>query len=609
MDLSRRSLTRRKLDRQHPSRVLQNRPSEMFPSFRTTVGLSALASLVAGFAACSQPEAQKQPDPALQADGAPVVTTASGDGGAASQASADAGPQTMIGALFMQTPILSEMDFPTKADDEPKKRGKKGDKTGVKRIGYMRQGGLAAVVPEPHKTANCPEGWYELVAGGFVCGKYATLDLTHPRIKTAPHAPFMDQGLPYQYASNIANGTPLYRTVPSKDDRLKYEPWYQKKTKPKIEEDNPYDPTFVTTDPSPAGTYTASASDPMGLGVEDLDAGTPWYLRDWDGGKPQVTLDDLKGEGPIKRRMVKGFYVALDKDIEDEHKVKWWKTTGGDIAPYDRMYVAHPLTDFHGVWLNTDAPPSFPAAVAQDGGVNPPYWVDKPPTHLPMAFVSWPRSKKYALSEDHKKATASTDTISRYTPLQLTGTKETIGGVVYHEVEGGTWMRGSDIIVMNPSPAPTDLAPNEKWIDVNLDNQSLVAFVGDKAVYATLVSTGRKDRQNKEKNHETPPGSFRIREKHIAATMDGDVASDGPYSIEDVPWIMYFNMSYALHGAFWHNSFGNTKSHGCVNLAPNDARALFSWTEPKLPDGWHGVWATDEHPGTRVIVHTADPPK
>ena len=85
--------------------------------------------------------------------------------------------------------------------------------------------------------------------------------------------------------------------------------------------------------------------------------------------------------------------------------------------------------------------------------------------------------------------------------------------------------------------------------------------------------------------------------------MDGDVASDGPYSIEDVPWIMYYSGSYALHGAFWHNNFGRTRSHGCTNLAPQDAKALFGWTEPRMPDNWHGVWATPERPGTRVVVH------
>ena len=134
-----------------------------------------------------------------------------------------------------------------------------------------------------------------------------------------------------------------------------------------------------------------------------------------------------------------------------------------------------------------------------------------------------------------------------------------------------------------------------------------MAFEGDNA----RLRHARVDREDattttKRKTIRTHSGEFRIREKHIAATMDGDVASDGPYSIEDVPWIMYFNGSVALHGAFWHSNFGHVQSHGCVNLAPLDAKTLFGWTEPQLPQGWHGVFATPERPGTRVVVR--DPP-
>ena len=103
---------------------------------------------------------------------------------------------------------------------------------------------------------------------------------------------------------------------------------------------------------------------------------------------------------------------------------------------------------------------------------------------------------------------------------------------------------------------------------MNLTTQSLVAFEGDKPVYATIISSGRHNDDDKAKDHRTKTGEFRIREKHIAATMDDDGASDGPYSIQDVPWIMYFDGSIALHGAFWHSSFGHERSHGCVNLTP-----------------------------------------
>jgi lipoprotein-anchoring transpeptidase ErfK/SrfK len=122
-------------------------------------------------------------------------------------------------------------------------------------------------------------------------------------------------------------------------------------------------------------------------------------------------------------------------------------------------------------------------------------------------------------------------------------------------------------------------------------------------VFATLVSSGKRNAVDKDKDHPTPAGTFRIREKHVTATMDGDVAADGPYSIEDVPWVMYFEGSYALHGAFWHGNFGHVMSHGCVNLSPADARALFAWTEPRLPEGWHGAFGSDKHPGTRVVIH------
>ena len=509
----------------------------------------------------------------------------------------------LLGALYMQTPIMSDMDFPTREQEEGRRHGKLDN--GPRRIGYLRRGAKVPILPQPHYNDKCREGWYELVSGGFVCGRYATLDMNHPKLRTAPHAPYMDQPLPYEYAFNVANGTPLYRTVPSRKDRLIYEPWLVRK--PKHHDDD--------VDAGTVAAATTSATDTVlgfSFGGEE-DAGTPWYLRDWDGGKPQVTLDDLREDdgGPIVRRMVKGFYVALDTDIDIDH-VKWWKTTAGYLAPYGRMIVAKPPTDFHGVWLSSAAtsPPAWPAAVAQPDGGTPPYWVDKPPTHLPLAFVTWPHARKYTLSDDKKHATRENDSLSRFTPLQLTGEKQWVGGITFWEVDAGGssyWMRGDNIIVMNPGPAPTDLKPNEKWIDVNLDNQSLVAYVGTTPVYATLVSTGRVDDHDREKDHRTPPGDFRIREKHIAATMDGDVASDGPYSIEDVPWIMYFNQSYALHGAFWHANFGHVQSHGCVNLSPDDARALFNWTDPQLPQGWHAVWATPENPGTRVIVHTIKP--
>ena len=399
---------------------------------------------------------------------------------------------------------------------------------------------------------SCVEGWYALAEGGFVCGKWASLDASDRRLKDAPPAPALDQALPYRYAYNTTNGTPLYRYIPPAADRARYE-----------------------------------STEQVGIAGDDA----PWYLKDWDGGKPQVTLDELQGEGAIARRMVKGFAVAVDVNAQ----ASMWKTTNGEYVPRGRLWFPEPLTDFHGVWLGSDTAPAWPPAIAQGDGGAPPYWVANPPQKLPFAFVVKMKSNEYALTDSRDAATA-TFPLVRYTPYAVSDATASIAGTSYVQTLDGWWLRGSDAVVVKRASVPSDLAPGEQWIDVDVTTQTLVAFAFDKPVFATLVSTGKS-------NHETPRGTFRIREKHIAQTMAGDGANDGVYSIEDVPWIMYFEGGYALHGAFWHSNFGHKQSHGCVNLSPADARAIFDWTEPRLPEGWHGVNATTDHPGTRVVIH------
>ena len=68
-----------------------------------------------------------------------------------------------------------------------------------------------------------------------------------------------------------------------------------------------------------------------------------------------------------------------------------------------------------------------------------------------------------------------------------------------------------------------------------------------------------------------------------------------------MPYVQYFQDGYALHAAYWHDVFGMPKSHGCINLSPEDARRIFFWTEPKVPEGWHG--AAKALTGTVVFIH------
>jgi hypothetical protein len=277
--------------------------------------------------------------------------------------------------------------------------------------------------------------------------------------------------------------------------------------------------------------------------------------------------------------MVRGFYLSLDKEIK-AFSGKFWHTQRGMFVPADHVLVHKAATEFQGIWFNKDGAKKFP-----------------------LGWVTGLHSRKFQVDPNADKKVRRGDHVDRFTVVQLTGKQELIEERRYYETDEGWWLRDMDGTITKPDPPPKDIKPGEKWIDVNLTRQTLVAFEGETPVFATLISSGRHDDNDKAKDHRTPMGSFAIREKHISATMDDDSASDGPYSIEDVPWIMYFKGGIALHGAFWHSRFGHERSHGCVNMEPEDAKELFGWVGPTLPEGWHGVRATDANPGTRVIVH------
>jgi hypothetical protein len=87
------------------------------------------------------------------------------------------------------------------------------------------------------------------------------------------------------------------------------------------------------------------------------------------------------------------------------------------------------------------------------------------------------------------------------------------------------------------------------------------------------------------------------------------LGGEDPYSVATVPWTQYFSDDgLALHTAYWHDAFGTKRSHGCVNLAPRDARWLYYWSDPQMPPGWTSASGIVEAPGSIVRVRTKDEP-
>lgn len=147
------------------------------------------------------------------------------------------------------------------------------------------------------------------------------------------------------------------------------------------------------------------------------------------------------------------------------------------------------------------------------------------------------------------------------------------------EIAPDAWIAAAALRVVRPAPPPVGLDGAARWIDVDLEEQVLVAYEGARPVFATLVSTGRKAGT-------TPVGVYRIRAKAAVTGMASEAGARATYDVGAVPWALRFRRGLFLHAAYWHDGFGDRRSHGCINLAPRDARHLYAWVTPAVPPGW-----------------------
>jgi lipoprotein-anchoring transpeptidase ErfK/SrfK len=139
--------------------------------------------------------------------------------------------------------------------------------------------------------------------------------------------------------------------------------------------------------------------------------------------------------------------------------------------------------------------------------------------------------------------------------------------------------------------ARTPASPEEKWIEVDLSEQVVTAWEGNVPVMSFLTSTGLPDTP-------TVQGEY-----HIYWKLESTLMSGPGYYLPDVPYTMYFYNGYGLHGAYWHNNFGQPMSHGCVNLSNENSKSLFEWADPVIPPGQTQVVSSADNPGTLVLVH------
>jgi hypothetical protein len=132
------------------------------------------------------------------------------------------------------------------------------------------------------------------------------------------------------------------------------------------------------------------------------------------------------------------------------------------------------------------------------------------------------------------------------------------------------------------------IAPAQSAIVVTVDKtaQRLTVEVDGASRYRWPVSTGRW-------GYNTPNGSYRPQRlawKWFSRKYDW---SPMPYSI-------FFNEGYAIHGSYEVSRLGRPASHGCIRLSPSNAAVLFALVKDRTDET--RIVVTGEAPVQRVRV-------
>ena len=341
---------------------------------------------------------------------------------------------------------------------------------------------------------------------------------------------------------------------------------------------------FVHPAPADWETYSTEgiySKDPASRPVPGL---VPYvYAKVWRRWKgPVYSSADAYASGAAPRSYMEyGYKFRFTEAIETERGTVL-KRDSGEVVPVDDIFL-YPVSYFHGRELDK-AP--LPAGM------------------LPAWVFGYEGGEVRATPDKNAEVVKVLDyhmpLLVRDQPADATGHWWEIPDALGPGVPGYVNDQ-RDIRHWVPREPPAEISAGEVWIDVDLGQQVLALMEGDQPLFVTMVSTG-------DVGWETPQGIFRVYDKMIETTMSSkpDAEDADFYFVEGVPWTMHFKPRYALHGVFWHWGFGHRASHGCVNLAPRDARYVFDHIGPTMEAGWHTVYETPADPGALLRIRSGD---
>lgn len=258
----------------------------------------------------------------------------------------------------------------------------------------------------------------------------------------------------------------------------------------------------------------------------------------WKVGPDALPTFDGPG-GNVIGEIAQGFNFINAIDLSHEG---WIQIEGGQWIQRERATYVEP-SYFTGVTLLTDL--EYPFA-----------WI----LDLSRIFVS-----------TYPGGASESDTgrwIDRYERINIFDVTLDAEGWRWYMIGPNQWVKQTFVSKVQLTERPEDVSG--RWVAVDLYEQTLVAYEDDTPVYATLISSGLP-------RTETNEGLFEVWARLPRDRMAGATGAPNAYSLQSVPWVMYFDGGISLHGTYWHDLFGYRRSRGCVNLTISDARWLFEW--------------------------------
>lgn len=302
-------------------------------------------------------------------------------------------------------------------------------------------------------------------------------------------------------------------------------------------------------------------------------------------GRLWKSIESYEKEEPARWRL------SLDRDyrfIAAHETTRGWvlERPNGSIAPISEIYL-YPSSRFAG--RDVDNFPiqgeATPAFVMQKEGI-PLYW--EPSTEAETLLTL-----EYRRSIDVQEVSLETVNFKDTNEGEEEKPADKWFEVPMGELVG--YVPHSAVRLWEPLEKPESIAEDEIWIDADIKTQMLAVMRGDSIIYLTLMSSAKK-------GHQTPLGSYQIYDKSTGWDLGSLDGAKDAYFIERVPYVMHYYPRYAIHSAFWHDDFGTPASHGCLNLSVKDAKVVFDFVSPDLPDGWRYVKQTKKHLGTTIRV-------